>query len=126
MKALMKLYRRVPALACQGHCAESCGPIIVAAAEQQAMEQVSKQRFTLDPHTWTCGYLHDGRCTVYAVRPLICRLWGVAAEMPCPWGCRPQRVISRREGHVLLDGLARIGGPWVEPPARAAAPEETP
>ncbi len=30
-----------------------------------------------------------GSCTVHPHRPMICRLWGVAASMPCPHGCIP-------------------------------------
>lgn len=29
----------------------------------------------------------DGRCTQYADRPMICRLWGATPDMPCPHGC---------------------------------------
>lgn len=30
-----------------------------------------------------------GRCSVHAIRSIICRLWGPAASMPCPHGCAP-------------------------------------
>jgi hypothetical protein len=30
-----------------------------------------------------------GTCGAYALRPAVCRLWGVVEAMPCPFGCRP-------------------------------------
>lgn len=33
----------------------------------------------------------DGRCSVYVVRPLLCRLWGMVDKMRCPHGCVPSR-----------------------------------
>lgn len=111
MITLTDLYARVPSLECQGKCAESCGPIMVAAAEEKAMRKASSGKsLTFNAQDMTCGYLKDGRCSVYAKRPLICRLWGAAEGMTCPFGCKPARLVSRTEGHVLLDALRRVGG----------------
>lgn len=46
----------------------------------------------------------DGRCTVYASRPTICRLWGTTQRMSCPWGCEPvgQRKFTADEQHQIL------------------------
>lgn len=116
MATLASLYRRVPTLACQGKCAESCGPIIVAQAEHRAMVAAAGgQPFTIDDNLLTCGYLKAGRCVIYAHRPLLCRLWGVAKPMVCPWGCKPARMLSEQEGHVMLQALQRIGGKWITP-----------
>lgn len=35
----------------------------------------------------TCPALKHDRCTVYDVRPLICRMWGAVESMPCHFGC---------------------------------------
>jgi Fe-S-cluster containining protein len=56
----------------------------------------------------TCPYLEEERCTVYEVRPLICRLWGLVESMPCPWGCKPERYLTHEEGHELLARAAEI------------------
>lgn len=121
---LTELYRLVPAIECKGLCAVSCGPIVIAEAEARRMEAIGGPfRLTLGEgdtdaerlSKGTCGYLKDSRCTVYSVRPLLCRLWGVATPMICPWGCRPARVLSRDEGYALFARLERIGGKWVTP-----------
>ena len=60
-----------------------------------------------------CPYLEreTGLCEVYAARPLICRLWGVAATLRCPQGCEPERWLSAAEVEALIDeALARSGG----------------
>lgn len=64
----------------------------------------------------TCGYLDQvhRRCTVYAVRPMICRLWGVTTDMACPWGCQPtpapvEPAVVRR----LINLTAVVGGDLV-------------
>jgi Fe-S-cluster containining protein len=54
----------------------------------------------------TCRYLKKARCTIYDVRPLICRLYGAASGLECPHGCRPARLVARDKVDALL---ARIG-----------------
>lgn len=31
-----------------------------------------------------------------------CRLWGVVRALPCPWGCKPERYLTPKEGFQLL------------------------
>lgn len=31
----------------------------------------------------TCGFLQDGQCAIYPVRPWVCRAFGVVKQMPC-------------------------------------------
>lgn len=62
----------------------------------------------------TCPSLTaSGRCAVYSVRPMICRVWGLVREMACPWGCVPDRWLSGREVQRLLASVAdgRVEGP---------------
>lgn len=56
-----------------------------------------------------CPLLENERCSVYEVRPMICRLWGLVESMPCPWGCKPDRYLTHEEGLVLLDRVANAG-----------------
>lgn len=30
-----------------------------------------------------CGFLRDGQCSIYEVRPWVCRAFGVVRQMPC-------------------------------------------
>lgn len=50
----------------------------------------------------TCSLLRDDRCSVYDIRPSICRLWGLVESMPCLWGCKPDRYLTDPEGHAFL------------------------
>jgi len=31
----------------------------------------------------TCGFMQDGQCAIYPVRPWVCRAFGVVRQMPC-------------------------------------------
>jgi hypothetical protein len=66
----------------------------------------------VDEHL-TCSLLVDGRCSAYAVRPLICRLWGSVASMRCPHGCVPSAVLTDGRARAMLDAARTIGGPDV-------------
>ena len=52
------------------------------------------------------------RCAVYALRPLICRLWGVMRSLPCMYGCYPEggRFLSDEEAFRLLFKAAEVAG----------------
>lgn len=53
----------------------------------------------------------EHRCSVYEIRPMICRLWGLVRGMPCPYGCRPEGgLLPDEEGQRLLREAERIGG----------------
>lgn len=115
-KQLKKLYAGLPDIQCKGLCVNSCGPIGMARAEAERIaDRVGCDVASLpviQPHTdLACPHLsRSGRCKVYDVRPLICRLWGVAEGMECPHGCKPSRTVDRAEGRALL---ARLGSDFV-------------
>jgi Fe-S-cluster containining protein len=56
----------------------------------------------------TCPLLQNARCSVYLIRPMICRLWGLVETMPCLWGCVPERYLTREEGFEFLARAARL------------------
>lgn len=51
-----------------------------------------------------------GRCSVYEIRPLICRLWGVVETMKCHYGCEPERYLTDEEGKVFFARLHYLLG----------------
>lgn len=116
------LYARLPALACRGLCADSCHTHVDASdAERTRLLRRHGPDLDLDLDAPTsdgaCPALSrsfgPGRCTVHADRPMICRLWGAAASMPCPHGCTPDsgRLDDRATLQVLADSLATGGHP---------------
>ncbi len=113
MESLVFIYAAVPRIACKGKCQGSCGPIMATDREREHFESTSRKKFpdavqimrnainNGDPIE--CPYLNPlGQCDVYQFRPLVCRLWGVVPEMPCPYGCTPERMLSSAEGKRLM------------------------
>lgn len=60
----------------------------------------------------TCPQLsRTHRCKIYAVRPLICRIWGLTEMLKCPHGCVPDGgFLSEEDAYVLLNQARRISG----------------
>lgn len=107
---LQALYEELPHINCAGFCHDSCGPIQVSIREQDRMEKMAGVELTcgLGP---TCSMLTpDRRCGVYEIRPLICRLWGLTESMPCPYGCKPERVVPDDEAMMMIFRSLQIGG----------------
>jgi hypothetical protein len=104
------LYAELPRLDCRGLCAESCGPIVTTRVEWQRICRAAgyEPKALVGVDGLTCPLLKDNRCTVYEVRPLICRLWGLVETMPCLWGCKPERYLTHEEGLEFLTRAAEI------------------
>ena len=112
---LESIYASLPTLVCQGLCAESCGPIACSQTEADHLEAAAGRPLEFTSGL-SCGYLDplERRCNVYALRPLICRLWGVAKDMSCPWGCEPTSVpVNRADVRRLIQLSVVIGGDLV-------------
>jgi hypothetical protein len=109
---LKAIWDKVPAMKdCKGKCQASCGPIPVSGEERELVERRSGQGLDFNPETWTCNMLSKtGYCTVYSVRPLICRIWGATEHLPCPFGCEPERVLSQGETMALFKELEAVSG----------------
>lgn len=102
------LYAELPTIECQGYCASSCGPIQMTEPEWKRIRL--RLGFTPQAISTTCPMLVRDRCSVYPLRPLICRLWGIVERMPCPWGCEPEpRHLTTRESYLLLARAQMIG-----------------
>lgn len=102
-KQLDELYKSIPVtIKCQGLCQESCGPIGMTQVEFDRISDVSGTTPSIDENG-TCSILKNGKCSAYSVRPVICRLWGIAQGMECPFGCKPEpRYLTKQEGHEIL------------------------
>ena len=108
-KMIDEIYAELPAIDCKQQCAESCGPIDMSRIE---WERIGKKLKGYPMATsLTCPMLKQGLCSVYAIRPMICRLWAVVETMRCPWGCVPERFLSHEEGLIFLARISEIGTP---------------
>lgn len=84
-RSIAEIYAVVPDPSCQGLCTSYCGPVLasrqeMANARQAGVDLVEPARRMLQLSAVAvpipmCPALVDGRCAVYGVRPLICRLW---------------------------------------------------
>ena len=123
LAALDALYAELPHFVCQGHCQASCGVIIMTKPEWLRITRKLGYRPKGKP-SLVCPMLKNGRCSVHAIRPLVCRLFGLMDEslMHCPWGCKPERWLTEEEGYVLLEraeAIAREAFPASEATAYA-------
>lgn len=110
---LQELYEQVPDVHCKGLCVDFCGPIQMGARERQRAKQAgvvitpeakALQLLIESNGVWSCDALVEGRCAVYQARPMICRVWGAAEGLECPYGCKPdERLLTRPEAYALVE-----------------------
>lgn len=73
------------------------------------MEDRAGKKLDVNPDG-SCTFLNGTRCSLYSIRPVICRLWGVVESMPCPHGCKPERVLTDEEGFGLVAATMELDG----------------
>ena len=136
--ALEVLYARLPTVACRGDCAEACGPVPLTVLEARRLQVTTHRKPRTIPldyvdergntRTQRCIYLTDtNRCSAYAVRPLICRAWGVLKGLSCTRGCLPERWLSAIEFVDIAQAIERLGGSIVRtsPDGLTRTPDDT-
>lgn len=111
-KALREVWEKVPGMKdCKGLCFDSCGPIPVSSLERSLLEErTGKELRVADGPGLDCVLLQNGLCSAYSIRPLVCRIWGVAEGLPCTHGCEPERVLSAEEALALFKEIEEIAG----------------
>lgn len=118
--SLEQIYAVIPDVGCKGLCHEACGPIMatekeVKRARDAGVDILAPARRILELRAVTaeiavCPALVERRCSIYDVRPLICRIYGATRSLQCEFGCRPQRWLTERESAYLVQQAYRIGG----------------
>ena len=92
---------------CDG-CGRCCGPVGVGWEEKEAIDEycAAHDIVWVDRGVLECGYLdEENRCRIYEVRPLICRMYGVTVDLPCPLHPEVARLsFSREEVHQIIGG----------------------
>lgn len=103
---LRREFRKTESLHCRGLCTDSCGPIPFNDDDRRRIRAYCTRnnipyhdltinrdmlaQWAINPESVPkCPYLVDGRCTIYPVRPVICKLWGAVEGMKCMYGCVP-------------------------------------
>jgi len=113
------LYAQVPDVNCKGLCTDSCGPIDMHPYERARIRRASVRipspaeavEAWARGEDYRCPALVDGACSVYSLRPMICRAWGASEAMPCEHGCRPTsgRLLTDTETRALVEASKRPG-----------------
>lgn len=121
-RELDELYAQVPDIDCKGHCWDACGPIDAGLRERVRLARAGVRLPTFEAaqrasartvYDYRCPALSDdNRCTVYEIRPMICRIWGATRMLRCQWGCKPRRgqqLLTDAETMMLLDAAEKAG-----------------
>lgn len=109
---LAAAYASLPAIECRGQCQDSCGSIAMSRLEQARIAaRYGRTLPLIAAFDRSCPALTIlGRCSVYADRPMVCRLWGLVPSMRCPHGCLPEGgLLDEAEGLRLMARVIEIG-----------------
>lgn len=119
-KELRAIWAKIPKMVnCKGKCAMSCGPIPIASIERGLVEERAGHNLTTmnNPGVkntdgmMVCNMLTDaGLCSVYSIRPVVCRVWGTTKALACPLGCEPERWLTDKEAFDLFAEVQALAG----------------
>ena len=106
-KKLKTLWQRIPGFECVPGCRACCGPVFWSKVEWKRIKNKKGlfspvkikgvTFFLVQDQQGNCPYASEKGCEVYNDRPLLCRLYGVVEKMLCPFGGKPERILSIKE-----------------------------
>ncbi len=109
MEGHSKYDARVDSLKCKGLCVECCEliPYPKRIRDLYPGLDLPANHFQVTFRTADgkkpCPFLTEGRCSIYANRPALCRLWGNTERLRCPFGCeREGPLLTYKEGFRYL------------------------
>src|SRR4051812_43985679 len=106
---LHQIYRRIPAIKCKGLCYGSCTVLGMTKGEADNMTRAGGKPPTVR-EDGSCVYLENKRCSIYNERPGICRVWGAAPKLACPFGCPPVETFTEHDSEAVLRLLEKEFG----------------
>jgi Fe-S-cluster containining protein len=125
-------YRDIPPVPCRTGCTDCCGPAPFSSAELARVEDLIPADAMLQKHRsgtvvvkvtrpMKCAFASDEGCTIYAMRPLVCRLFGAVKGEPrltCSFGCIAAKPLTK---HDAAKRMVAVFKPDAEAEAREAA-----
>lgn len=121
---LLAVYAEVPSVLCKGRCADACtvidatpleralvaerGPVLPPAISHRVHLQLIDEG--QGPRCPALGPI--GNCTVYDVRPLICRIHGTWRLSACEHRCHADRYLSTADISALQRKVTAISDRW--------------
>lgn len=112
------LLQDLPPFTCKEGCSDCCGPIIMTRLERKRICErtgMSERQLDIDviiaSGSNVCPLLKNGRCSVYDIRPAICRIFGVsqAPHLDCPHIKPPLGSLNTNETALLVDKIRDLG-----------------
>ena len=123
----MKRKRRLPVVApefppmrCDDGCGDCCGPVPVSQVEfDRVVAYVTKHKIVPKDQGLTCPLYLNGKCSVYEVRPLLCRSFGHVEGMDCTHGYNTNlpsegvnaRLLANGEADTVLHEVLKLVNP---------------
>ncbi|MFT5033693.1 MAG: Fe-S-cluster containining protein [Bermanella sp.] len=108
---LARLRERIPSFECVPACHDCCGPVTTSPEEMSRLPVKSDADHEAALDHLNCVRLGPNGCTVYAERPLICRLFGTTQRMACPNGRRPEAMVEpniERQVHHYIANTRQV------------------
>lgn len=109
---LENVYRQIPRSTCEAECGECCGILFPSLAELRNIKEWCEKHSVKykDFHMnvgMDCPYLSEKKeCTIYSVRPFLCRILGVSTDLPCPMGkCTPSKILNHPQSSALYTAI---------------------
>lgn len=110
---------------CTG-CGQCCGPVLATKGEIATIKKFVRYQVTnktkdrlkqQNPESYTCPYRDEAekKCTIYPVRPEVCRLFGLVKGLNCPNGNtsnHPGKIDLKKKRVLLPDFISYKVG-WV-------------
>jgi len=107
IRRLNKIYAKIPSFICY-HCQQCSAPIMWSKPEEinirnyltiHHIEYITWSDEEFKSYQMNCPYLNNNRCSIYPVRPLVCRLQGLVGELYCP---NNTKIVLSKEQYTLL------------------------
>ncbi len=91
---IQDLYALIPEMQCIPNCTICCRefgiPSRTPLEEARIREYLDREKIKFSYASGTtCPYVTERGCSIYPVRPLICRLYGASKNYPCVKGVVP-------------------------------------
>jgi Fe-S-cluster containining protein len=109
---LMNIYNQIPKSSCPPGCGKCCGILYPSLAEIRNIKDWCLQHnrefkeFTMIVED-DCPYLSPGKeCSIYPVRPFLCRILGVSKDLPCPLKkCNAGKLLNHSQSSHIYSQL---------------------
>lgn len=102
------LYEMIPEMKCIPNCTLCCRefgvPSRTPIEDSIIKDYIQRHGMEVRPASGTtCPYVTERGCSIYPVRPLICRLYGTSKNYPCIKGVQPLFPLDEDQEAEILN-----------------------